>query len=65
MKKGFFARKEGALTIAFIVIMISFAVMIVGVNTNDATLCAIGFTCVMLSMMYSPFRTFFLDKIRK
>ena len=41
-KKSFFKTKEGGLTIAFIVIMIAFVIIMAGLNTVNDTVCLGG-----------------------
>ena len=42
-KNSFFKTKEGGLTLAFIVIMIAFAIMLFGLYTGTTAACAVGF----------------------
>lgn len=64
-RKSFFAKKEGQLTIAFIIIMIAFIIMIWGVKVNNIWICGIGFGSAILAMLYSPLKTYILDKRKK
>ncbi|MDO4787844.1 MAG: hypothetical protein Q4A19_01635 [Johnsonella sp.] len=64
-KNNFFAKKEGKLTIAFMVLILSFVLMVYGVNKDSSALYTAGFGIAMLAMMYSPFKTYVLDKIKK
>ena len=41
-KNSFFKTKEGGLTLAFIVIMIAFAIMLFGLYTGTTAACAVG-----------------------
>ena len=46
-KNSFFKTKEGGLTLAFIVIMIAFAIMLFGLYTGTTAACAVGFVIMM------------------
>lgn len=61
-KNSFFKTKAGGLTIAFIIIMAAFFIILAGLNTeNDAT-CTAGVAVILAAMLYSPVRTFLLKK---
>jgi hypothetical protein len=62
--KSFFQTKEGGLTIAFIVIMIAFAMIIAGLGGNTA-LCTAGFVLIVAAMLYSPLKVQIYDRIQK
>ena len=51
-KKSFFKTKEGGLTIAFIVIMIAFVIIMAGLNTVNDTVCLAGFIIMVAAMLY-------------
>lgn len=59
-KKNFFKTKEGGLTIAFIVIMAAFVIIIAGLNAVNDTVCLVGFVIMVAAMLYSPIKTFIL-----
>lgn len=59
-KKSFFQTKEGGLTIAFIVIMIAFVIIMASLNTVNDTVCLAGFIIMVAAMLYSPVKTFIL-----
>lgn len=59
-KKSFFKTKEGGLTLAFIVIMAAFVIIIAGLNTANDTVCLTGFVIMVAAMLYSPIKTFIL-----
>lgn len=59
-KKSFFKTKEGGLTIAFIVIMVAFVVIIAGLNMANDGICLAGFIIMVAAMLYSPVKTFIL-----
>ncbi|MDY5987083.1 hypothetical protein [Sporofaciens sp. SGI.106] len=61
-KKSFFKTKEGGLTIAFIVIMIAFVIIMAGVNMSSDLVCLIGFLLIVAAMLYSPVRVYILKK---
>ncbi|MDD6611392.1 MAG: hypothetical protein PUE91_04240 [Clostridiales bacterium] len=64
-QKGFFQTKAGGLTIAFIVIMIAFAMIMVGLYTGTSVLCTIGFVAIVVSMLYSPVKVYILDRLKQ
>ena len=41
-KKSFFKTKEGGLTIAFVVIMLAFFIILAGLNSLNDTVCLAG-----------------------
>ena len=64
-QKGFFQTKAGGLTIAFIVIMIAFAMIMAGLYTGTSVLCTIGFVLIVVAMLYSPVEVYILSKLKK
>ena len=64
-QKGFFQTKAGGLTIAFIVIMIAFAMIMAGLYTGTSVLCIIGFVLIVVAMLYSPVKVYILDRRNK
>ena len=64
-QKGFFQTKAGGLTIAFIVIMIAFAMIMAGLYTGTSVLCTIGFVLIVVAMLYSPIKVYILDRRNK
>ena len=62
-EKSFFKTKEGGLTIAFIVIMVAFVLIMVGLQS--AGLCMIGFLLIVVAMLYSPVKVYILDRLKK
>ncbi|MDO4287287.1 MAG: hypothetical protein Q4C40_06135 [Eubacteriales bacterium] len=64
-QKGFFQTKAGGLTIAFIVIMLAFAMILAGLNTGITVLCTIGFVLIVGAMLYSPVEVYILRKLKK
>ena len=59
-KKSFFKTKEGGLTIAFIVIMAAFLIILAGLGMASDAVCLAGFAVMVAAMLYSPVRTFIL-----
>lgn len=62
MKNSFFKTKEGGLTIAFIIIMISFFLIQGGLAAGMNELAYLGFILVIVSMLYSPVKVFIIDR---
>ena len=60
--KGFWGTKAGHLTMAFIVIMIAFAVIMAGLSMESDVLCAVGFFVIAGAMLYSPISTYLIKK---
>ena len=59
-KKNFFQTKEGGLTIAFVVIMAAFFIILAGLGSGDDTICLVGFLIMVAAMLYLPVRTFLI-----
>ncbi|MGM9616679.1 hypothetical protein [Butyricicoccus sp.] len=64
-QKGFFQTKAGGLTIAFIVIMIAFVMIMAGLYTGASVLCTVGFVLIVVAMLYSPVKVYILDRRNK
>ena len=62
MKNSFFKTKEGGLTIAFIIIMISFFLIQGGLAAGMNALAYLGFILVIVSMLYSLVKVFIIDR---
>ncbi|WP_346664296.1 hypothetical protein [uncultured Merdimonas sp.] len=62
MKNSFFKTKEGGLTIAFIIIMISFFLIQGGLAAGMNGLAYLGLVLVIISMLYSPVKVFIIDR---
>lgn len=62
MKNSFFKTKEGGLTIAFVIIMISFFLIQIGLDGGNSVPAAAGFALVIMSMLYSPVKVFIIDR---
>ncbi|MCF2555318.1 hypothetical protein [Faecalicatena contorta] len=59
-KKSFFKTKEGGLTIAFIVIMVAFFIIMAGLNMANSAVCMAGFVIMVAAMLYSPVKVYIL-----
>lgn len=64
-KKSFLKSKEGGLAAAFIVIMIGFFVSLMGLKAANDALCLAGFVLMVLAMLYSPVRVYFMKPDKK
>lgn len=53
-KKSFFTTKEGGLTIAFLVILVAFALIVQGAFKDNSALSGSGLICMLAAMLYSP-----------
>lgn len=58
--KGFFGTKAGRLTIAFIVIMLAFCVIMAGISMGSDLLCSVGFLVIVAAMLFCPVQTYIL-----
>lgn len=61
-KKSFWSTNAGALTIAFIITMIGFALILIGANHGTSALTTVGFIAVVVAMLISPIKVFVLDR---
>ena len=61
-KQSFFKTKAGGLTLAFIVIMIAFAVIMAGLGMSSDVLRMIGFIMIVVAMLYSPVKVYIIDR---
>ena len=59
-KKSFFKTKEGGLTIAFIVIMAAFLIIISCHCSAKYKIFLVGFVIMVAAMLYSPVKTFII-----
>lgn len=64
-KNSFFKTKEGGLTIAFVVILIAFVLILTGLKMQGDGMCAAGFVLMAAAMLYSPLKVYVFDRIRK
>lgn len=60
--KGFWGTKAGRLTMAFIVIMAAFIVIMAGIAVSSDVLCAVGFVVIVAAMLYSPIEVYILKR---
>ncbi|HDL5698723.1 TPA: hypothetical protein PXE99_000507 [Mannheimia haemolytica] len=58
----FFKTKAGKMTIAFIVIMLAFALIMLGIVQANNTAIHIGFVLMVGAMLYSPIDVFILNR---
>lgn len=63
-EQSFFRTKVGGLTLAFIIIMIAFVLIIAGLGISSDILYIAGFIMIVAAMLYSPFKVFIIDKKR-
>ncbi len=63
-EQKFFSTRAGKLTIAFIIVMIAFAMIMFGLYNNISIMYTLGFTMIVLSMLYSPIKTHIYDKLK-
>ena len=63
--KGFWGTKAGHLTMAFIVIMLAFILIMAGVAASSDILCAVGFFVIVVAMLYSQIETYLLKRNTK
>lgn len=61
-KKSFWKTNAGALTVAFIITMIGFTLILVGVNHGMNELATGGFVAVVVAMLISPVKVFIIDR---
>lgn len=64
-KQSFWKTKAGGLTLAFIVIMIAFAVIMAGLGMSNDVLCMIGFIMIVVAMLYSPVKVYVINRKKK
>lgn len=61
-KKSFFKTKAGGLTVAFVVIMVAFVIIMAGLSVGNDMLCTVGFLLIVLAMLYSPVKVYIIRK---
>lgn len=61
-KKSFWKTNAGALTVAFIITMIGFTLILLGVNHGMNGLAIGGFAAVVAAMLISPIKVFIIDR---
>ncbi|MEE0530618.1 MAG: hypothetical protein UDG85_02370 [Anaerostipes hadrus] len=57
MEEKFWKTRAGAMTKAFLAIMIAFAMILAGLYGKNKILCEIGFVIIIVSMLYAPYDT--------
>ncbi len=62
MRNSYLKSKEGGFVIAFILIMIAFAMILIGVNNDGELLYIIGFISILCAMIYAPIRKYIIDR---
>ena len=62
---SFWKTKAGALTIGFILAMVSFVLILIGIKMNSEMLENIGLVIVIIAVLISPIKVFILDKKSK
>lgn len=60
--KSFWGTKAGKLTIAFIVIMAAFVLIMAGIAAGSDMLCTVGFLIIVAAMLYSPVEVYLLKR---
>ena len=61
-KTSFWKTKAGALTIGFILAMVSFIIILFGIKMNSETVENFGLIVVIVAVLISPIKVFILDK---
>ena len=64
-KTNFWKTKAGALTIGFILAMLSFIIILFGIKMNSETVENFGLIVVIVAVLISPIKVFILDKRSK
>lgn len=62
MGNAFFKTKAGKMTLAFIVIMLAFALIMLGIAQTNNTFIHLGFVLMVAAMVYSPIDVFILNR---
>ena len=64
-KNSFFKTKAGILTIAFIVTVIAFILIMIGISSGSRALSSAGMIAVLAAMLFSPVKVLIIDRIKK
>ena len=64
-KTNLWKTKAGALTIGFILAMLSFIIILFGIKMNSETVENFGLIVVIVAVLISPIKVFILDKRSK
>lgn len=59
---SFFHTKAGKMTLAFIVIMVAFVLIMLGLTYENRLLGYIGFSAMLLAMIYSPLDVYIINR---
>ena len=62
---SFWKTKAGALTIGFILAMVSFVLILIGIKMNSEILENIGLVIAIIAVLISPIKVFILGKKSK
>ncbi|QLB16507.1 hypothetical protein A6B40_02345 [Mannheimia varigena] len=62
METSFFKTKAGKMTLAFIVTMLAFALIMLGIAQMNNSFIHIGFVLMVAAMVYSPIDVFILNR---
>ncbi|AHG79498.1 hypothetical protein X875_8800 [Mannheimia varigena USDA-ARS-USMARC-1388] len=62
METSFFKTKAGKMTLAFIVTMLAFALIMFGIAQTNNSFIYIGFVLMVAAMVYSPIDVFILNR---
>ncbi|MDY2947416.1 hypothetical protein [Mannheimia varigena] len=62
METSFFKTKAGKMTLAFIVTMLAFALIMFGIAQTNNSFIHIGFVLMVAAMVYSPIDVFILNR---
>ncbi len=57
-KQHYFCTKEGGFVLAFLVILLAFALIMVDLRNPDGVLHILGLLLILGAMLYAPIRTF-------
>lgn len=63
-QKSFFQTKAGGLTLAFLVLMVAFLVIVFGIYLEINVMCVAGFFMMLLGMLYAPVKVYVIDKLK-
>lgn len=65
MQNSFFKTKAGKMTLAFIVVMLAFSCIMLGISHSSDLFIQIGFVLMIAAMVYSPIDVFILNRKKK
>ena len=61
-KQSFWRTRAGHLTLAFIVIMAAFFLIMAGLAMGSEAVCVVGFVLIAAAMLYSPVEVYILKR---